>query len=90
MIVWLWDADGPARTARGVTGDEAAARHAAEACLRNGQARSAAVEQAHAVLGMESLTTGYQRTGNGWTAKCCHDGRISWMRFAGSPELAAL
>lgn len=89
MIVWLWDADGPARTARGVTDDEAAARHAAEACLRSGQARAAAVEQARAVLGMESLTSGYQRTGSGWTGECRQDGRISWTPFAGSPELTA-
>lgn len=89
MIVWLWDADGPARTTRGVTGDEAAARRAAAACLRGGQAHSAAVEMARAMLGTESLTSGYARTGHGWTAKCRRDGRISWTPLPGSPHLAA-
>lgn len=89
MIVWLWDAPGPARAARGVTDDEATARRAAETCLRSGQARSAAVEKAHAVLGVQSLTSGYERTGDGWTAECRQDGRISWMPLPGSPELAA-
>jgi len=89
VIVWLWDAAGPARTARGVTDDEATARRAAERCLRSGQARSAAVEKAHAVLGVRSLTSGYERTGDGWTAECRHDGRISWMPLPGPTELAA-
>jgi hypothetical protein len=89
VIVWLWNAPGPARAARGVTDDEATARRAAETCLRSGQARSAAVEKAHAVLGVQSLTSGYERTGDGWTAECRQDGRISWMPLPGSPELAA-
>jgi hypothetical protein len=89
VIVWLWDADGPARTSRGITDDAGAARRAAEACLLSGQARCAAVEQARAVLGMESLTSGYQRTGNGWTGECRQDGQISWTPLSGSPELAA-
>lgn len=89
MIVWLWDAPGPTRAARGVTDDEATARRAAETCLRSGQARSAAVEKAHAVLGVRSLTSGYERTGDGWTAECRQDRRISWTPLPGSPELAA-
>lgn len=89
MIVWLWDAPGPARTARGVTDDEATARRAAETCLRSGQARSAAVEKAHAVLGVRSLTSGYERTGDGWTAKCRQDSQISWTPLPRSLELAA-
>lgn len=89
MIVWLWDAPGPARTARGVTDDEATARRAAETCLRSGQAHSAAVEKAHAVLGVRSPASGYERTGDGWTAERRQDGRISWTPLPGSPELAA-
>ena len=87
MIVWLWDVDGPACTARGITDGEAAARCAAEACLHGGQARSAAVEMARAVLGIESLTSGYVRTGHGWTAKCRRDGQVSWTPL---PRLADL
>ena len=61
---------------RGVTDDEATARHAAETYLHSGQARSAAVEKAHAVLGIRSLTSGYERTGTA--------GRPSAPRTAGS------
>ena len=89
MIVWLWDASGSARVVRGVTDDEATARNAAETCLRSGQARSAAVEKAHAVLGIRSLASGYERTGDGWTAERRQDGRISWTPLPGSPDLAA-
>jgi hypothetical protein len=33
VIVWLWDAPGPARTTRGVTGSQTRARQAAEALI---------------------------------------------------------
>jgi hypothetical protein len=89
VIVWLWDASGHARAGRGITDDEATARQAAEACMRGAQACSAVVEKAHAVLATESLTSGYARTGQGWTAECHRDGRISWTPFSRSPELAA-
>jgi hypothetical protein len=89
MIVWLWEACSPARTGLGITDDEAVARRAAEACVRGAEAYSARVESARAVLGIESLTSGYQRTGHGWEAQRRRDGRITWMPLHGSPELAA-
>jgi hypothetical protein len=89
VIVWLWDASGPARRGRGITDDEAAARRAAEACLRGTEACSARVESARAVLGIESLTSGYERTGHGWEARRRRDGRITWMPLPISPVLAA-
>jgi hypothetical protein len=89
VIVWLWDASGPACRGRGITDDEAAARRAAEACLRGTEACSAWVESARAVLGIESLTSGYERTGHGWEARCRRDGRITWMPLPISPVLAA-
>ena len=89
MIVWLWEAPGPARAARGVTDDEATAWRAAETCLSSGQARFAAVEKAHALLGVRSLTSGYERTGDGWMAECRQDGRISWTPLPSSSGLAA-
>jgi len=85
MIVWLWDAPGPTCCGRGVTDDEGRAREAAEACLRNGQASIARVEQAWAVLGIQTLTSGYERIGQGWQA-VLQGGGIAWEPFA---ELAA-
>jgi hypothetical protein len=69
VIVWLWDAPGRVRTGRGISGDETAARKAAEACLLAGQARAARVEQAVAVLEAGTLEPSYRRTGNGWAAR---------------------
>ncbi len=56
MIVWLWDARGPGRRGLGVSGDQAGARRAAEACLISGQASAARVEEALALLGIGTLT----------------------------------
>jgi hypothetical protein len=81
MIVWLWDAPGPARTARGVNGSEARARQAAEALLTGGQATGAVLEQAVLGLGAGSMTFGYQRTGRAWHA-LLRDGRVTWTRSA--------
>lgn len=77
MIVWLWDAPGSARTGRGVSGDQMAARKAAETCLISGHAVTARVEQAVAVLLTETLTSSYRRTGHGWDARRGASG-ITW------------
>ncbi|WP_300603448.1 hypothetical protein [Trebonia sp.] len=77
MIVFLWDAG----NAHGVTDDESRARQAAGACLISGQATTARVERAVTVLGICTLTTCYQRTGDGWSARR-RDGRITrWQKF---------
>jgi hypothetical protein len=89
MIVYLWDADGPAVCAQGVTDDEARAREAAEAYLVSGQANVARVEKAHLVTGISALNPGYTRIGRGWTARPCRDGRIKWAPLPDSPGLAA-
>ena len=81
MIVYLWDAPGPARTARGVTSSEARARQAAETFLTGGQATEAVVEKAILGLGAGSMTYGYQRTGPAWHALLT-DGRVTWIRPA--------
>ena len=81
MIVYLWDAPGPARTARGVTSSEARARLAAETCLIGGQATDAVVEKAILGLGAGSMTYGYQRTGPAWHA-LLSGGRVTWSRSA--------
>ena len=79
MILYLWDAPSPARTARGVTSSEARARQAAETCLIGGQATDAVVEKAILGVGAGSLTYGYQRTGQAWHALLI-DGRVAWTR----------
>jgi hypothetical protein len=85
VIVWLWDALGPARTTRGVSGDHATALQAAEACLLTGEAHAARVEQAVAILGTETLTSSYRRTGNGWHARRSTSG-ITWKPFMAGVE----
>ena len=87
MIVYLWDADGPASGARGVTDDPARAQEAAEACLTNGQATAARVEKTNLVTGIRALNPGYTRLGHGWTAQPRRKGRIRWVPLRGSPEL---
>jgi hypothetical protein len=86
VIVWLWDAPGPARTARGVTDSEARVRQAAEDLLFSGQATGAIVEEAVLGLGAGTMTYGYQRTGQAWHA-LISEGHVTWTRSA--PRLAA-
>lgn len=86
VIVWLWDAG----TGRGVTDDESRARQAAEAFMRSGQADTARVERASLVTEVRTLTTGYARTGQGWTAQPRRNGLIRWTPLTDAPEQAAL
>lgn len=78
MTVWLWDAPGPSSNTLGVCVKEAAARRAATARLRGGQASAAVVEEAIAVTGTASLLEYYERTGNRWRAR--PGKRIRWRR----------
>lgn len=81
MIVYLWDAYGPARCGSGVSDDQGRAQRAAEACLRSGHASGARVETALAVLGITTLESRYDRTGSGWQARRGDRGRITWEPF---------
>lgn len=82
VIVWIWDADGPAgRSASGVTDDEAAARRAARAAITATGAQGATVEWALHLGGGDWMTSGYLRSGSGWTARRCEDGTIAWVQF---------
>jgi hypothetical protein len=85
VIVWLWDAHGPVRRGLGVSGDQAGARRAAEACLVSGQASAARVEEALAMLGIGTLASHYWRTGQGWQASRADGGGIRWEPLAVSP-----
>jgi hypothetical protein len=83
VIVYLWDAPGPVRIARGIRGDETAARRAAEACLLAGHARAARVEAAVAVLEAATPEFSYRRTSTGWQARSPRNGTVSWVSFPG-------
>jgi hypothetical protein len=78
MTVWLWDAPGPASSARGVCDKETRARRAAAARLRGGHASAAVVEEAIVVTGTASRLEYYERTGNRWQAR--PGKRIRWHR----------
>lgn len=86
MIVWLWDADGPDSGASGVTGDQAVACRAAENGMTATGALTALVEAAEHLDGGGWLSSGYRRTGRGWTARRL-EGRVMWTEFR--RELAA-
>ena len=87
MIVWIWDASGPAASACGVTGTAEAARRAAGALVASGQAQIARVEQAAIVLG-STLTYGYCPTGRAWHARL-DAGELTWSTAARPPGQAA-
>jgi hypothetical protein len=77
MIVWLWDSPG----ARGVSDDDGRARETAEAVMRASGAGTARVERARLALGYEWMTSGYLRSGYGWSAERHGDG-IRWVPLA--------
>ena len=79
IVVWLWQADGPASGGRGVSGDRAAAAAAAIGRLRSGDATEAVVEEAETDLGTRTLAGGYYRTGPGWVARTGPDLSVCWV-----------
>lgn len=87
MIVWIWDASGPAASACGVAGTAEAARSAAGALVASGQAQIARVLQAAIVLG-STLTYDYCPTGQGWHA-WLDDGQLTWTIVARPARQAA-
>lgn len=81
MIVWIWDAAGPAADACGVTDTAEAARAAAGSLLASGEADAARVEQAAIVIG-RALTYDYYPTGRAWHARL-ESGAPVWVRVPG-------
>jgi hypothetical protein len=76
--VYPWRADGPGRSAGGVTDDPVAALAAATGCLL-GWADSAVVEVASTGgVGAQTLAGGYPRTGRKWLAAVGAQGRVLW------------
>ncbi len=87
MIVWIWDATGPAADACGVAGTAEAARRAAESLLESRQASAARVRQAAIVVG-STLTYDYWPTGPAWDARLIA-GRPEWTPVSRLPGRAA-
>jgi hypothetical protein len=87
MIVWIWDARGPAADASGVAGTAEAARRAAGSLLASGRARAAHVEQATIVIG-RTLTYDYCPTGRAWDARL-ESGSTRWVLVPSLPGRAA-
>ena len=80
MIVWIWDASGPAASACGVAGTAEAARSAAGALVSSGRAVAARVEQAALVVGT-TLSYAYCPTGRAWHARL-DAGELTWTATA--------
>jgi hypothetical protein len=87
MIVWIWDASGPAADACGVAGTAEAARRAAGSLLASGQAEDAHIEQAAIVIGL-ALTYDYCPTGRAWAARL-ESGSPTWVLVPPLPGRAA-
>jgi hypothetical protein len=87
MIVWIWDATGPAADACGVAGTADAARQAAGTLLTSGQAKAARVERAALVVGT-TLSYDYCPTGQAWDARL-EAGQPVWVPVSRRPERAA-
>jgi hypothetical protein len=85
VIVWLWDAPGPAHCASGITIDRASAEEAARACLTNGQASTALIQAADLVAGLDVLDPYYARFGRRWQARRTKSGAIRWHPLAARP-----
>jgi hypothetical protein len=81
MIVWVWDARGPDRSAGGVADDEKHARRLARESLIRTGASEVLVEQALTALDSATLIYGYARTGQGWRGHRTPRGRVTWRRF---------
>jgi hypothetical protein len=78
MIVYLWDAHGPACRRRGVSDSLGRALEAARACLVAGGASSARVEVAWLGTCARTLQPCYERTGQAWQARRSGRGAIRW------------
>lgn len=73
----------------GVSDDRLTAQRAAAACLRNGNATAARVDEARVDLVFLTLTNGYVPTGKAWTARKSKDGRIRWKTLSSAMPSAS-
>ncbi|HEX6451137.1 MAG TPA: hypothetical protein VF060_16930 [Trebonia sp.] len=85
VIMYIWTALGTGavgfRRASGVSDDQHRAQEAAEAALRNGQAKTAYVERVYTAIATPALSLCYVRTGTGWQARLGQAGLVEWKPF---------
>lgn len=82
MIVWLWDAAGPACGASGVTADRKTAKSRARACIRSDQAIVAHVQAAEFLAGDDVLDAYYRPFGDLWQARDAQGISSRWRLLA--------
>lgn len=80
MNVWLWEASGPDYSASGVSGDLHSAQRAAAACMADGQADSALVQEAM----LDSIEGEYRNIGECWRAHRTVSGATRWHTAPGT------
>jgi hypothetical protein len=77
---FLWQADSDDLGSRGVCGDQAAARLAAEGCMsRKGGATKASIRAATPGLEVGGLDDGWCPTGDAWLAELTPGGGVTWV-----------
>jgi hypothetical protein len=82
VIVWLWDAAGPACGACGVTADRKTAKSRARTCIRSGHATVAHVQAAEFLAGDDVLDPYYRRFGDRWQAQLAQGTASRWRLLA--------
>ncbi len=92
MIVFLWDATGPAGSGGGVSDDQARAQAAAETWMRaHGPGSTAQMQKARTLISTRDLDACCQPVGPGRTVHRHADGRITWgtarLRAAAGPAV---
>jgi hypothetical protein len=85
MIVWLWEAVGPASSACGISRDPDDAREAASAYLTDGTATTATVQAAALVANPTGTQPHYDRFGSTWQATRTSVGDVCWHEQAATP-----
>jgi hypothetical protein len=75
---YLWRADSDDHGSRGVCGDQAAARLAAEGCMGKEGATKALIRAATPELEVGGLGDGWRPTGDAWRASKHPGGGVAW------------
>ncbi len=76
---FLWQADSADHGSRGVCGDQAAARLAAEGCMNGEGATRALIRAATPGLEVGGLDDGWCPTGDAWLAEFAPGGGVTWV-----------
>lgn len=86
-VEYLWHADGPERGSRGVCGDQAAARLAAEGCISKEGATEARIHAATPGLEVLGLDDGWCPTGDARLAAIIPGGGVTWVPVSAAETL---